>query len=102
MKLDKEIKTMWLEGLRSGMYKQGRMFLNNTKNDTYCCLGVLADVCEVLDEGGCIENGFRGSLPPKMLEIIGLSQSDMHHLMDLNDEENSSFEEIADYIELAL
>ena len=102
MKLDNEIKQMWLKGLRSGMYKQGRLFLNEVRTDTYCCLGVLADVCEVLDENGCIDEVHNGCIPPKMLEIIGLNQSDMYHLMDLNDVKNYSFEQIADYIEQSL
>jgi hypothetical protein len=42
--MDKELKTKWVKALRSGRYKQGRTQLHNPKNNTYCCLGVLADV----------------------------------------------------------
>lgn len=34
----------WVEALRSGNYKQGRYLLHNTVDNTYCCLGVLADI----------------------------------------------------------
>jgi len=37
-----EIKTKWLEALRSGKYEQGAGHL--CKNDKYCCLGVLCDI----------------------------------------------------------
>ena len=38
-----EIKTRWLEALRSGRYKQGRSALR-TSNNEFCCLGVLCDI----------------------------------------------------------
>lgn len=37
-----EIKTKWIAALRSGEYKQGKMFLKHA--DEYCCLGVLCDL----------------------------------------------------------
>lgn len=40
--MNQEVKTKWLEALRSGEYKQGRSFLH--KNGSFCCLGVLCDL----------------------------------------------------------
>lgn len=33
----------WVAALRSGKYKQGQRYLRS-RNDTYCCLGVLVDI----------------------------------------------------------
>lgn len=40
--MNQEIKTKWLEALRSGNYKQGTGNLRRGIN--YCCLGVLCDI----------------------------------------------------------
>lgn len=40
--MNPEVKTMWLEALRSGEYKQTTERLRN--GDAYCCLGVLCDL----------------------------------------------------------
>lgn len=50
MKLNPEVKTKWVEALRSGKYKKGIGQLmieakdSDSGEDEYCCLGVLADV----------------------------------------------------------
>jgi hypothetical protein len=41
--MDPELKKEWVEALRSGRYKQGKNTLR-TKDDEYCCLGVLCDI----------------------------------------------------------
>lgn len=38
-----DLARRWVEALRSGKYKQGRGVLR-TSNNSFCCLGVLADV----------------------------------------------------------
>lgn len=46
--MNAEIKTQWVNALRSGEYKQGRHALRNLNADgtsgNYCCLGVLCDL----------------------------------------------------------
>ena len=42
--MNKEIKDKWVKALRSGEYKQGRLYLQ--RDNLFCCLGVL---CKVLD-----------------------------------------------------
>lgn len=46
VKMDPTMKAKWLAGLREGNYRQGQQALRR-KDNTYCCLGVLADVCGV-------------------------------------------------------
>ena len=40
--MNAEIKARWIEALRSGKYQQGIGYLRS-KNDRFCCLGVLCD-----------------------------------------------------------
>ena len=45
-KLNPQVKTAWLDALRSGDYRQGKHNLRNIDN-SYCCLGVLCDIQKV-------------------------------------------------------
>lgn len=47
--MNPEVKAKWLVELRSGKYKQGRVYLNQGGN--YCCIGVL---CEIAEKEGLI------------------------------------------------
>lgn len=91
-----EIKKAWLKALRSGEYKQGRDRLKRRAGDkvTYCCLGVLAEVCG-LDPH---EVGESQMLNDETRDHIGLSDGQQSDLALMNDG-RSSFEKIADYIE---
>lgn len=44
--MNKELKQRWIEALRSGNYKQGRFCLRVKRYDSFCCLGVLADLID--------------------------------------------------------
>jgi hypothetical protein len=39
-----EIKAKWVEALRSGDFKQGKGYLNNRDDNSFCCLGVLCEI----------------------------------------------------------
>lgn len=96
----------WIEALRSGLYTQGKFRLQC--DGQYCCLGVLALLidedawCEMPIDGADNGWGWRygdsdidnQNLPSDILdfEIQG-------KLTNLNDRDNTTFEEIADYIE---
>jgi hypothetical protein len=108
--VDAELKTKWVEALRSGRYKQGRGCLRS--GDNYCCLGVLCDVSGVGQWGtkdyyssDCYSVGMDTAcyaLPVKIIQSEGLSDSTINTLCVLNDETKASFAEIADYIEANL
>ena len=106
--MTKELKEKWVTALRSGEYKQGLKTLRD--GDTYCCLGVLADICEcewkepeydnVL--AAIFENDLRSSywaIRQEYADKIGLSTQEQQTLADMNDIHKNSFSEIADYIE---
>jgi hypothetical protein len=89
----------WKAALRSGEYKQGRRMLQPTEN-SYCCLGVLAKIqgvdknIRLSDYGsltGLVTAGRSDSVP-----ICRVVES---RLIAMNDNENASFKEIADYLD---
>jgi len=123
MAMKPEIKSQWVEALRSGEYSQGVGSLRSPDN-TFCCLGVLCDLYSKA-EGVEWEAGYygidsdpsyysmhdRGALPPtevakwagmSSLELVGeLSVPADEAPVDLVSKNDSgiSFEEIADMIE---
>lgn len=117
-----QIKKEWIAALRSGDYKQGTGFLHTYDiffkiDNEFCCLGVL---CELAVQHGIISKGrntasgkvLYGSndtvLPIRVREWANLnsrtpsvpSESNINEvaLAELNDN-NSSFDELADLIE---
>jgi hypothetical protein len=104
--VDAELKTKWIEALRSGRYMQCKFCLRSPSN-AYCCLGVM---CDVSGEGKWNpDNSYRvgdeytAYVPPPVWSAEkGLSEASVRILCDLNDEKQASFAEIADYIEANL
>lgn len=119
-----ELKARWVAALRSGQYAQGKGQLRRF-DDTYCCLGVLANVqgCRwrplpnVADAGdgdpyyfAPEENqGLIGTLLPQW--AAGLTDPQQCHLASMNDGASddaggwtipNTFAEIADWIEVHL
>jgi hypothetical protein len=93
--MDAQLKAKWVEALRSGEYKQGKTFLYNTTDETYCCLGVLCAIHgDPLNKlaHNCTTNitWFDTGLDDKQRSLLGDT---------MNDNEGKSFAEIADYIE---
>lgn len=92
-------KKTWVAALRSGKYEQGKEWMKRISFDgqTYCCLGVLREVCSV--EG---RNSLH-ILTTQQLKQIGLSYDDQNTLAYMNDGTGGmsrhSFKEIAEWIE---
>lgn len=101
-KLDPEFKAKWIAALRSGEYKQGTGWMY--KDGKYCCLGVASELCGVpakgkviiLDEG-YTEDEIR-KIPQPLRGKSGTNDV-VKSLTNLNDVQQKSFSEIADYIE---
>lgn len=100
LSLNTEVKTKWLEALRSGKYKQGRGKLCSADRE-YCCLGVLIDVMGLWDDkdypGDLRAGGHSGILCYKHETELDLRDTDI--LMGMNDRDGKTFLEIADWIE---
>ena len=99
--MNKNVKVEWVKALRSGEYKQGRGVLRS-KEDEYCCLGVLCDVLGVQwkkKEEYWEANNRVGSLSRKIRRETEMEPAKELVLQYLNDEEGKSFPEIANYIE---
>jgi len=110
----KEIADIWADALRSGKYRQTTLRLRDV--DGYCCLGVLCDLHrEQTGQGSWSPDGYYntgddtdGVIPtPAVAEWAGLNDrspavssspgSDL--LTAMNDDDGSSFEELADIIQ---
>lgn len=116
---------LWVEALRSGNYSQTKQVLYDEGTDSYCCLGV---ACVVAKENGCevqlpeVFDAYTDeTLPWEVAEWFGIWDIDAGTdyagnpelaLMEkedgtfewrraaaLNDDENWTFEQIADAVE---
>lgn len=97
--MNPDIKALWLEALRSGLYRQGRGRLRRSRNNTFCCLGVLCDVIAPKDWKNEKHQGFT-NLPSVQIGIqAGLAGIEIRKLARLNDSDRVDFPEIADWIE---
>lgn len=109
-------RKLWIEALRSGKYQQGNGYLR-TIDDKYCCLGV---ACEILGIESTVslsgiayfygESKMINILPTEAAKALGInnigqfeSYNDNNNkhtsLWELNDVDQLSFNEIADFIE---
>lgn len=99
----KELKDKWIKALRSGEYKQGKQLLRSG-NNLYCCLGVL---CEVMGTRATKPNdvnfyyydGNSGALSDTLAIQAGLKHSDQRVCVSMNDKDEFSFNQIADWLE---
>ena len=98
--MNKTIKSIWIAALRSDKYEQGQQRLRSLDNK-FCCLGVLGD-CLNADWQKSFDcytiNCFTHKPPVEMQDRAGLFNSDVEHLIDMNDG-GKTFDEIADWIE---
>ena len=97
--MDKDFVKKWIEALRSGKYEQGKGKL--FKDNFYCCLGV-AGICaqiplsEMYDKDSFFYPKFKKypDLPKELSEsVLG------NKLAIMNDCDEMSFNEIANYLE---
>lgn len=105
-----EVMELWIEALRSGEYKQAKERLKSQSGE-FCCLGVLCDLAtkdggpqwEKDDYGVWIYAGECICDPPDYItEYLGITSKERLCLILMNDDENKSFKQIADYIEQEL
>jgi hypothetical protein len=103
--MNKSLKRKWVKNLRSGKYKQGQGRLRTVKDNSFCCLGVLCDTIKSewkpidnIAYNWCGKNNARTLVPLKTLNAIHLSQVAQDELVNMNDDENKSFQEIADWV----
>jgi hypothetical protein len=123
-KLRPEVKQAWVLALRSGDYQQGEGTLCDVNWDHepsfWCCLGVLADQLElpfVINDDerargyyvpGSTGPRYLGFLPGAAASLVLADGAEagfealMSKLVNLNDVEKLSFDEIADWVEANL
>ena len=107
--MNPELKTKWIEALRSGKYKQGKSRLKNA-DETMCCLGVLCDLmngewAKTKVNGNPAFTYYYGTeaigdtLSLGIAREVGLECKDRVKVAQMNDNENKTFAEIADWIQ---
>ena len=110
--MKKNLKKLWIEALRSGKYKQGKYRLSTDKGNAFRCLGVF---CDVYAKNYPNDNLFHWdpvngiatyegvpsnlSLPRSFKRYIELDIGKENVLIDLNDDDNATFAQIANQIE---
>lgn len=123
--LKADVKRKWVKALRSGKYKQGNYTLHNTQEE-YCCLGVFCETQKVPSHKGNAvyvyniptqwgmssrESTLDGEWFTKFCKFEpqvdrvskeGAAESVLGQFMYMNDTQNKSFNEIADWIEANL
>jgi hypothetical protein len=96
--LPKEFATKWVAALRSGEYKQTGGVYYNPQNNCYCSMGVglVANEIEINKKGDSTINDDN-----PFLECMPLTGDGTlwFAIYNLNDHEQKSFPEIADWIE---
>ncbi len=102
--MNKELKDKWVAALRSGKYSQttGRL----RSEEGFCCLGVLCDVEGAdweIQDGSFINTKYKEVAILDYTHRVKLGvENHTATLMDMNDEQGASFNEIADYIEQSI
>ena len=96
--MDANLKAEWITALRSGTYRQGCGVLKNLAGE-FCCLGVLCEIAKIPNDGTQLldEAGSTAGYDP--LERYGVNNDHTNRLWRMNDCENKTFDDIADYIE---
>ncbi|WP_337045324.1 hypothetical protein [Emticicia sp. 17c] len=103
--MNARIKQLWIDALRSGEYEQTinlfRLKPIDGSKICYCATGVLMNLYE--KEVGEIKNW--NTVPLELIEwaelplIAEIKHGDLGDIIELNDEKQKSFAEIADFIE---
>jgi hypothetical protein len=101
--MDAQLKAKWVEALRSGTFKQERNGIGSTARKCLCCLGVGAVVVnpdiDLVTTDDAVKALF-GEAGWKLNN--GGYSADICTLIEMNDLDERSFAEIADYIEANL
>lgn len=70
--MDQQVKSKWIEALRSGKYQQGTGRLR--RDDHFCCLGVLCDIVSP-EKWNDDEHNWHNMLPsPEVMEGSGFNK----------------------------
>jgi len=102
--MDAELKQKWIDALRSGEYVQGKYKLRSA-SEYWCCLGVLCDVCGKGEwiKGDEVSHSylyeFNGETSTAYLPTTLGLEVESTVFTDMNDRQEKTFAEIADWIE---
>ena len=106
--MNKEIKALWVEALRSGKYKQG--FEKLRTFSSFCCLGVLCDLHSEATSHFWVDKNYlneQAELPNQVKKWAELDKdtvdiNDSYESLAKHNDKGKTFLEIADAIESQL
>lgn len=103
-KLPIDFKTQWISALRSGTYKQSKKKLYSIATNGYCCLGVACRITDKnidLNNRNLITKDMKLDIPEILVypQVTDNTNNLITKLTKMNDKDNKSFSEIADWIE---
>lgn len=111
-----DLKDGWVAALESGDFKQVQNTLTKIEKGEvvgHCCLGVLAEICvrDFPDADVTVDidsksyrryifdgNHDSAALPHEWAESVGISVDDQNTLIGMNDNDNCTFTQIAQYV----
>jgi hypothetical protein len=103
-----ENQKIWIAALRSGEYKQTRGKLRSNDLTGYCCLGVACELSKLGTFCGIYyettvpsESSNRNTyIPVEVMKWLGITDwFKIKRLVQLNDIQDKTFSEIADFVE---
>lgn len=95
--MNEEVKNKWITELRSGKYSQAIKTLKD--GDCYCPLGILCLIYFKEHGGDFKEIPPTSYIPQHISKWAKLNILKQDDIMKMNDEQNLSFEQIADFIQ---
>ncbi len=106
--MNKTVKTRWIKALRSGNYLQGKTVFKSPDGKQFSALGVLCDIHNPNQWtlGGLLPkypiwfwDGRSETFDDYLLKKLRLSAQLQDRIIQLNDVDGKSFEEIATFLE---
>lgn len=112
MKKNERFIKNWMQALRSGHFDQCKYILRSYRTNNFSALGVACHISSKVrgmqepnhDAGSTVYIDQEGNkndraLPKAFRKYVGLTNEEQREIFTMNDEEDKSFEEIADYLE---
>lgn len=83
----KDVKEKWLEALKSGKYKQGFNTLEDCSTNSFCCIGVLGDIMDELDNNApYTDDDHVNRNPANPYEYLKSFKIDIDEIYETNDD----------------
>lgn len=107
--MNRHYRDRWIKGLRSGDFIQGSTYLKQKLNDgsyCHCAMGVAAELFSkelglkrFESHGVVLFDGISAMLTHNFREELEISTNSLMKIGEMNDKQNKSYADIADWLE---